>query len=60
MSPARVGILGVESLIQVSDYADEQGLCFAELMAWWRLIVKKITVPDMHRPNRFVSVAVAT
>jgi len=35
-------------------------LCFADLMAWrQRLLVQKIVVPDMHRPNRFVSVAVA-
>ncbi len=50
------------SVVQsLSDYADEQGLCFAALMAWrQRLIVQRIAVPDMHRPNRFVSVAVAT
>lgn len=42
----------------LSDYANEQGLCFADLMAWrQRLIVQKIDVPDMYRPNRFVSVA---
>ena len=45
----------------LSHYADEQGLCFADLMTWrQRLMVQTISVPDMHRPNRFVSVAVAT
>jgi len=45
----------------LSGYADEQGLCFADLMAWrQRLVVQNIAVPTMHRPNRFVSVAVTT
>jgi hypothetical protein len=44
----------------LSHYADEQRLCFADLMAWrQRLVVQNIAVPTMHRPNRFVSVAVA-
>ena len=39
----------------LSLYAHEQGLCFAGLMAWrQRLMVQRIVVPDMHRPNRFV------
>lgn len=43
----------------LSHYADEQRLCFADLMAWrQRLVVQKIAVPNLHRPNRFVSVAV--
>ncbi len=45
----------------LSHYACEQGLCFADLMTWrQRLMVQKVVVPDRHRPNRFVSVAVTT
>ncbi|MCK0163571.1 hypothetical protein [Marinobacter sp. S6332] len=45
----------------LSRYAHEQGLSFADLMVWrQRLMIQKIVVPDMHRPNRFVSVAVVS
>jgi len=43
----------------LSRYAHEQGLRFPDLMVWrQRLMIQKVVVPDMHRPNRFVSVAV--
>jgi hypothetical protein len=34
----------------LSHYADDQGLCFAHLIAWRQcLIVQKIAVPDMRK-----------
>jgi len=45
----------------LSRYAHEQRLCFADLMAWrHRLMIQKVVVPDVHRPDRFVSVAMVT
>ncbi|WP_339783408.1 hypothetical protein [uncultured Marinobacter sp.] len=43
----------------LSRYAYEQGLSFADLMAWrQRLMIQKVVVPDVYCPNRFVSVVV--
>lgn len=45
----------------LSDYAQEQGLDLAALLAWeQRLRVQAITVPPRHRPPRFVAVEVSS
>jgi hypothetical protein len=43
--------------LALSDYAQEQGLDLAALMAWEkRLVVQGLPVPPRHRPARFVAV----
>ena len=45
--------------LSLSAYAHDQGLRFADLMTWrQRLEVQHISLPPMHRPNRFVAVEV--
>ncbi|WP_237562127.1 hypothetical protein, partial [Halomonas icarae] len=44
----------------LSEYAEEQGLELASLLAWeQRLSVQDVPVPPRHRPQRFVVVEVA-
>ena len=44
----------------LSEYAQEQGLDLASLLAWeQRLVVQDVPVPPRHRPARFVAVEVA-
>ncbi|MDR5900955.1 hypothetical protein [Halomonas icarae] len=44
----------------LSEYAEEQGLDLALLLAWEkRLVVQEVPVPPRHRPQRFVAVEVA-
>ena len=41
----------------LSDYAQEQALDFAALLAWEkRLVVQGVPVPPRHRPARFITV----
>jgi len=43
----------------LSEYAQEQGLDLAALLAWEkRLVVQDVPVPPRHRPARFVAVEV--
>ena len=43
----------------LSEYAEEQGLQLASLLAWeQRLRVQDVLVPPRHRPLRFVAVEV--
>ena len=45
----------------LSDYAQRQGVSLADLMRWERrLVVQHITVPERHRPARFLAVAVSS
>jgi len=44
----------------LSEYAQEQGLDLAALLAWEkRRVVQGVPVPPRHRPARFVAVEVA-
>ena len=46
--------------LALSEYAEEQGLDLASLLAWeQRLVVQEVSVPPRHRPLRFVAVEVA-
>ncbi len=46
--------------LPLSEYAEEQGLDLASLLAWeQRLVVQGVCVPPRHRPLRFVAVEVA-
>lgn len=46
--------------LALSEYAEEQGLDLASLLAWeQRLVVQDVSVPPRHRPLRFVAVEVA-
>ncbi|MFC2993367.1 hypothetical protein [Halomonas tibetensis] len=46
--------------LALSEYAEEQGLDLASLLAWeQRLVVQEVSVPLRHRPLRFVAVEVA-
>ncbi|WP_280550732.1 hypothetical protein [Halomonas sp. 11-S5] len=46
--------------LPLSEYAAEQGLELASLLAWeQRLVVQEVPVPPRHRPLRFVAVEVA-
>lgn len=46
--------------LALSDYAEEQQLELAALLAWeQRLLVQGVPVPPRHRPLRFVAVEVA-
>ena len=46
--------------LALSEYAEEQGLELASLLAWeQRLEVQGVPVPPRHRPLRFVAVEVA-
>ncbi|PAU75589.1 hypothetical protein [Halomonas salipaludis] len=46
--------------LALSEYAEEQGLELATLLAWeQRLVVQGVPVPPHHRPKRFVAVEVA-
>ncbi|WP_416138240.1 hypothetical protein ACM26W_02135 [Halomonas sp. HK25] len=46
--------------LSLSEYANEQGLDLASLLAWeQRLVVQDVQVPPRHRPLRFVAVEVA-
>ncbi|MBZ0332549.1 hypothetical protein KZO25_19750 [Halomonas sp. ANAO-440] len=43
--------------LPLSDYAQEQALDLAALLAWEkRLVVQGLPVPPRHRPARFVAV----
>jgi hypothetical protein len=45
--------------LPLSEYAEEQGLDLASLLAWeQRLEVQGVPVPPRHRPLRFVAVEV--
>ena len=45
--------------LPLSEYAEEQGLELASLLAWeQRLVVQDVPVPPRHRPQRFVAVEV--
>ncbi|WP_163576054.1 hypothetical protein [Halomonas faecis] len=45
--------------LPLSEYAEEQGLQLASLMAWeQRLVVQEMPVPLRYRPARFVAVEV--
>ena len=47
--------------LPLSEYAAEQGLELASLLAWdQRLVVEEVPVPPRHRPQRFVAVEVTT
>ncbi|MGJ7462091.1 hypothetical protein ACR80S_13405 [Halomonas sp. MA07-2] len=46
--------------LTLSEYAEEQGLELAALLAWeQRLVVQDMPVPPRHRPLRFIAVEVA-
>lgn len=46
--------------LALSEYAEEQGMDLALLLAWEkRLVVQEVPVPPRHRPQRFVAVEVA-
>lgn len=46
--------------LALSEYAEEQNLDLAALLAWeQRLVVQGAPVPPRHRPKRFVAVEVA-
>ncbi|WNK21114.1 hypothetical protein P1P91_05405 [Halomonas piscis] len=46
--------------LPLSEYAEQQGLELASLLAWEkRLVVQDVPVPPRHRPQRFVAVEVA-
>ncbi|SEM11409.1 hypothetical protein [Halomonas daqiaonensis] len=46
--------------LSLSEYAQEQALDLAALLAWEkRLVVQGVPVPLRHRPARFVAVEVA-
>ncbi|MGJ7458444.1 hypothetical protein [Halomonas sp. RA08-2] len=45
--------------LALSEYAEEQSLPLAALLAWeQRLVVQDVPVPPRHRPPRFVAVEV--
>lgn len=47
--------------LALSEYAEEQRLGLAELLAWeQRLVVQAVPVPPRHRPPRFVAVEVSS